>query len=45
MTGRRPKSRDDDFVFGDSADYADDMAVLFGSEESALVDAPRTESH
>jgi len=44
MTGRRPKSRGDDFVFGDS-EYADDTAVLFDSEESALVDAPGIDTH
>jgi len=37
MTGRRPKSRGDDFVF--------DTAVLFDSEESALVDAPGIDTH
>jgi len=42
MTGRRPKSCGDDFVFGDSADGT---TILFDSEESALVDAPGIDTH
>ena len=44
LTGRRPNTKGEDFVLGDS-EYADDTAALFDSRESLITDAPVINTH
>ena len=44
LTGRRPSTKGEEFVLGDS-EFADDTAALFDSTESLKTDAPGIDSH